>query len=160
MATILYVEDEQDTGDLLQTQLEGEGYAVVRAADGRQAICLIESMTPPALILLDVVLPYVNGFELLTGLRANPDWKHIPIVMLSADSYGPDIHHAMSNGATAYVLKQAGFQELIRTLDRILTSASAATQTLAGPATPGADTLRGTQPRQRPSKSRNRKNAA
>ena len=134
--TILCVEDEQDTGDLLQTILEREGYHVVRASDGRQAICLIETMLPPALILLDVVVPYVNGFELLTGLRANPDWGNIPIVMLSADSYGPDIQRALNDGATAYVVKQPGFQELIQTLNRILVPASAAKPTLADPSRP------------------------
>lgn len=123
--TILCVEDEQDTGDLLQAILEREHYHVVRAADGRQAVCLIETMLPPALILLDIVVPYVNGFELLTGLRANPDWQHIPIVMLSADSYEPDIQRALDNGATAYVVKQSGFQELIQTLNRILAPAPA-----------------------------------
>ncbi|ULA62257.1 MAG: Putative response regulator, CheY (Modular protein) [Nitrospira sp.] len=118
--TILCVEDEPDTGSLIQTILEREGYKVVRAVDGRQAICLIETILPPALILLDIVVPYVNGFELLAGLRRNPDWKHIPIVMLSADSYGPDIQRALNEGATAYVIKQQGFHELVQRVKDIL----------------------------------------
>lgn len=164
--TILCVEDEQDTGDLLQAILEREGYHVVRAADGRQAICLIETMLPPALILLDVVVPYVNGFELLTGLRANPDWGHLPIVMLSADSYGPDIQRTLNDGATAYVVKQPGFRELIRTLDRILVPASPSKQTLADPTESGSDARRVKRPHPRPSmrppgvRARNREKAA
>lgn len=164
--TILCVEDEQDTGDLLQALLDREGYHVVRASDGRQAICLIETMLPPALILLDIVVPYVNGFELLAGLRANPDWKHIPIIMLSADSYEPDIQRALTGGATGYVVKRQGFQELLQTLNRILVPPSAAKQTPAVPAGASPGPLRMKRARQRPSmrppgvRAQNRKKAA
>lgn len=131
--TILCVEDEQDTGDLVQTILEREGYTVVRAADGRQAICLIETMLPPSLILLDVVVPYVNGFELLIALRRNPDWQHVPIIMVSADYYEPDIQRALAEGATAYVVKTAGLQNLVRAVSQVLTPS--ATEEPAAPAT-------------------------
>ncbi len=118
--TILSVEDEQDTSTLLKGVLEREGYLVVRAADGRQAICLIETMLPPALILLDVILPYVNGFELLTALRLNPDWKHVPIIMVSADSCTADIERALALGATDYVVKTTGIKDLVQKVRRVL----------------------------------------
>lgn len=122
--TIFCVEDEPDTGALLQKTLEGAGYAVVRAIDGRQAVCLIETILPPNLILLDIVVPYVNGFELLAGLRRNPDWQHIPIIMLSADHYQPDIERALAEGANAYVVKTPGFQNLLETIARLLPAPS------------------------------------
>jgi len=135
--TILCVEDEPDTGNMIQAILEREGYRVVRASDGRQAVCLIETILPPALVLLDIVLPYVNGFELLAGLRRNPDWQHIPIIMLSADSYKPDIQQALNEGATAYVVKQRGFHELVQRVKEILapvpSDASVATESEPGP---------------------------
>lgn len=139
--TILCVEDEPDTGALLQTTLERAGYAVVRAADGRQAVCLIETTLPPALILLDVVVPYVNGFELLAGLRRNPDWQHVPIVMVSADHYQPDIERALAEGANAYVVKTPGFHNLVETVHRLLPSPSldAATEPAPELACVGAD---------------------
>ncbi|MBH0200256.1 MAG: response regulator [Nitrospira sp.] len=118
--TILCVEDEEDTGNLIQAMLEREGYEVTRARDGRQAVLLIETTLPPALILLDVVIPYVNGFELLEALRHNPDWCHVPIVMLSADYYEPDIQRARREGATAYVVKKLGLQGLIEEVTRVL----------------------------------------
>lgn len=118
--TILIVEDEQDASTLLKAVLEREGYLVVRAADGRQAICLIETMLPPALILLDVILPYVNGFELLTALRLNPDWKHVPVIMVSADSCAADIERALAQGATDYVVKTTGIEELVHKVNRAL----------------------------------------
>ena len=118
--TILCVEDEEDTGNLIQLTLEREGYVVARARDGRQAICLIETMLAPRLILLDLVVPYVNGFELLGALRRNPNWKHVPIIMLSADHYEPDIHRALAEGATAYVVKNPGLYELVQTVRQLL----------------------------------------
>ena len=118
--TILCVEDEEDTGNLIQLTLEREGYVVARARDGRQAICLIETMLPPALILLDLVVPYVNGFELLGALSRNPDWQHVPIIMLSANYYEPDIQRALAEGAHAYVVKNPGLQELVQTVRRLL----------------------------------------
>ena len=118
--TILCVEDEQDTGDLIAMILEREGYTVARAADGRQAICLIETILPPALILLDVVVPYVNGFELLEALGRNPDWRHVPIVILSGDSYHPDIQRALNQGANAYLVKTRSLDGLVQTVNGIL----------------------------------------
>lgn len=118
--TILCVEDEQDTSALLKAILEREGYVVVRAANGRQAICLIETMLPPALILLAVILPYVNGFELLTALRLNPDWKHVPIIMVSADSCCADIERALALGANDYVVKTTGIKALVQKVKRVL----------------------------------------
>ncbi len=118
--TILCVEDEQDTSALLKAILEREGYVVVRAVNGRQAICLIETMLPPALILLDVILPYVNGFELLAALRLNPDWKHVPIIMVSADSCGADIERAPALGANDYMVKTTGIKDLVQKVTRVL----------------------------------------
>lgn len=131
--TIFCVEDEPDTGALLQKTLESAGYAVVRAADGRQAVCLIETTLPPSLILLDVVVPYVNGFELLAGLRRNPDWQHVPIIMVSADHYQPDIERALAEGANAYVVKTSGFHDLLETVNRLLPSPSLNTATAPTP---------------------------
>ncbi|MCC6140802.1 MAG: response regulator [Nitrospira sp.] len=141
--TILCVEDEPDTGSLIQATLEREGYKVVRAADGRQAVCLIETILPPALVLLDIVVPYVNGFELLAGLRRNPDWQHIPIVMLSADSHGPDIQRALNEGATAYVIKQQGFHELVQCVKDILEPVPAATPAATAPDSVRSPTVAG-----------------
>ena len=118
--TILCIEDEEDTGNLIQALLEREGYLVVRARDGRQALCLFETMRPPALVLLDVVVPYVNGFEQLAALRKNPAWQHTPIIMVSADYYQPDIQRALTEGATAYVVKKPGLQDLIQKVRQIL----------------------------------------
>ncbi|MGZ8367064.1 MAG: response regulator, partial [Nitrospira sp.] len=106
--TVLVVEDEQDTAELLKCVLERTGFLVTHAEDGRQATTLIETTRAPSLVLLDMVIPYVSGIELLRVIRRHPDWQGVPVIMLSADDYEPDIQQALREGATAYVTKQKG----------------------------------------------------
>ena len=120
--TVLVVEDEQDTAELLKRLLEREGFSVLHAGDGRQARTLIDTIRPPSLILLDMVIPYVSGFELLRVIRRHPDWQHTPIIMLSADNYEPDIQQALREGATAYVTKQKGSAGLLQAVKRFLSA--------------------------------------
>jgi CheY-like chemotaxis protein len=116
----LLIEDEQDTADLLKHVLEREGISVFQAKDGRQAATLIRTVRPPSLVLLDLVIPYVSGTEILRIIREHPDWKQIPIIVLSADTYRPDIEKALREGATAYVTKQEGSAGLLQAVKRIL----------------------------------------
>jgi CheY-like chemotaxis protein len=118
--TVLIVEDEQDTAELLTHLLAREGFSVLHARDGRQARTMIDTMGPPSLVLLDIVIPYVSGFELLRVIRRHPDWQLTPIIMLSADNYEPDIQQALREGATAYVTKQQGSAGLLQAVKRLL----------------------------------------
>lgn len=127
---ILVVEDEQDTADLLKRLLEREGFSVLHAKDGRQASTLIRTDRPPSLLLLDLVIPYVSGSELLRLIRHHPDWKHTPVIVLSADSYEPDIQRALHAGATAYVTKQKGSAGLLQAVKRILSAKSGQDQSV------------------------------
>lgn len=117
---VLVVEDEQDTAELLKRVLEREGFSVLQAKDGRQASTMIGTVRPPSLVLLDLVVPYVSGAELLKLMREHPDWCRTPVIVVSADSYEPDIQQAMRQGATAYVTKQRGSAGLIETMNRVL----------------------------------------
>ena len=117
---VLVVEDEQDTADLLKHVLEREGYSVLQVKDGRQATALVGTVRPPSLVLLDLVIPYVSGPEVLRMIREDPDWKQVPIIVLSADSYEPDIRRALSEGATAYVTKQKGSLGLLAAVKQTL----------------------------------------
>lgn len=123
--TILVVEDEQDTAELLKRILEREGFLVLQAKDGRQASALIGTVRPPSLVLLNLEVPYVRGPEVLKLLRHHPDWKNIPVIVVSADNYEPDIQQALSEGATAYVTKQKGSVGLLQAMKRILSSTPA-----------------------------------
>lgn len=132
---ILVVEDEQDTADLLKHVLEREGFSVFQVKDGRQATALVGTARPPSLVLLDLVIPYVSGPEVLRMIREDPDWKQVPIIVLSADSYEPDIRRVLGEGATAYVTKQKGSLGLLEAVKHTL-SAGPASQCPAGKVAP------------------------
>ena len=83
MAKILLVEDNEMNRDMLSRRLERRGYAVVIAEDGGAGIALAKSESPD-LILMDMSLPVMNGFDFIQELRKNKDWQDIPVVILTA----------------------------------------------------------------------------
>jgi DNA-binding response OmpR family regulator len=89
-----------------------------------------------------MVIPYVSGFELLRVIRRHPDWKTIPVIMLSADHYEPDIQQALREGATTYLVKQPGLHNLIQAIAQVLPppvpAAPVLDQAVTKPATPAA----------------------
>lgn len=117
--TLLLVEDEDDTADLVTLIMEGEGYQVVRAADGREAMKMIESLPPPSLVLLDMLLPFADGVKILDYLKyKQPAWKKVPVVMLTADSNARDVRESLELGAKDYILKPFKRAALIARLRR------------------------------------------
>ncbi|WEK53411.1 MAG: response regulator [Candidatus Cohnella colombiensis] len=113
--TILLVEDNELNRDMLSRRLERKGYKVVLAEDGQAGVTLAETMLPE-LILMDLSLPILDGWEATRRLKANVLTKHIPIIALTA--------HAMSGDeATAYEAGCDDFDtkpiELARLLDKI-----------------------------------------
>ena len=84
MATILVVEDNDDVRDMMAITLELEGHRVLTAANGRQALVLLESGIEPRLILMDLMMPVMNGWELRSALLEDPRFKDIPVVVISA----------------------------------------------------------------------------
>lgn len=122
--TVLMVEDEEDTASLLKFLLERASYAVVHAKDGRQAQELADTMAPPDIVLLDVMLPFLSGLQVLTYLRKRDDWGEVPIVMLTADGSEHDIKRALESGANDYMLKPFNPRELTSRLNRFLAPAA------------------------------------
>lgn len=122
--TILMAEDEEGTVILLKFLLEREGYTIMHAADGQQAQIMIDQMPPPALVLLDVMLPYFNGLQLVAHVRQKAEWQHVPIIMLTADSSEHDIQRALAAGANDYMVKPFNPRELIARLRRFLKPAA------------------------------------
>ncbi|MDH5668515.1 MAG: response regulator transcription factor [Nitrospira sp.] len=122
--TLLMAEDEEDTASLLRFLLERSGFQVLHAPDGRQAQQMIDTMKPPRLILLDVMLPHLSGLQLLTLIRKKPEWQEIPIIMLTADSSEHDIQLALSSGANDYMIKPFNPRELTARLNRLLKQAA------------------------------------
>ena len=116
----LVVEDNEHTAYLLDFMLRRAGYDVSCAANGRDALALIERLSPVDVVLLDLMLPYVSGFQLIGEIRENPEWRHVPIVVLSAKVLEQDVVRALDLGANDYVTKPYRPQELLARLRRVV----------------------------------------
>jgi len=103
--TILIVEDDEVTSYMLEFLLQREGYTVTKANDGKEAFKLIENSKPFDIVLLDIMIPYINGFELVSHIRSQPAWEKTPVLMLSGKSQEKDIIKALDSGATDYIVK-------------------------------------------------------
>jgi DNA-binding response OmpR family regulator len=117
---VLVVEDDQVVMTLLDHMLVRRGFRVRRAVDGRQAAAIIEEVDPPSLVLLDVMLPYVDGFELMRRIRESDPWSKVPIIMLTAKSGERDVVRALGAGANDYVVKPFKPEELIARVRRFV----------------------------------------
>ncbi len=114
--TVLMIEDHDDTACLVRFILERNGYAVRHAPDGKNAKRLTESSEPPDLVLLDISLPSLSGFEVLRTIRSTPAWKQIPVVMLTANGRPESMAEATTQGATEYLKKPFTPEHLLRTV--------------------------------------------
>ena len=117
--TILLVEDEHDIQDLLRFHLEREHFAVEAADTGEKALQFLKGHRP-SLILLDLMLPGINGLEVCRQIKAQPDAQEIPIVMLTAKDSEADIVAGLEMGAADYICKPFSPRVLIARIHAIL----------------------------------------
>jgi DNA-binding response OmpR family regulator len=110
---VLVVEDDAVISYLIEHLLTRAGFGVDLAADGRQAQDLIETLPPPAVVLLDVMLPFVGGFELVECVRRKPEWANVPILMLTSKSQESYVVRAFRAGVDDYVTKPFRPEELV-----------------------------------------------
>jgi len=114
---ILVVEDDPNDQDLIQMALARAGIAnpIVLAHDGQEALDKLVSasaMSPlPALVLLDLKLPKVNGFEVLAQLRSHPATRYLPVVVMSSSSELEDMTRSYENGANSYIRKPVAIKD-------------------------------------------------
>jgi two-component system phosphate regulon response regulator PhoB len=116
---ILVVEDEDSLATLLQYNLEKEGYTVGVAADGEEALLLVDERLPD-LIVLDWMLPKVSGIEVCRRLRQRPETKNAPIIMLTARGEETDRIRGLDTGADDYVVKPFSMTELAARIRAVL----------------------------------------
>ena len=102
--TILVVEDEEDIRELLKYNLEKEGYQVFVAATGEEALQTVRARRPD-LILLDLMLPGIDGLEVCRRIRGGAQTQHLPIIMLTAKGEEADIVTGLELGADDYIVK-------------------------------------------------------
>ncbi len=96
---IMVVEDDIFISDIYDVKLKDAGYDVVMANNGREAIDKLESGVRPDLILLDIVMPYMDGFDVLEAINRREEWKGIPIVLLTNLSQKEDVDRGITLGA-------------------------------------------------------------
>jgi DNA-binding response OmpR family regulator len=101
---VALIEDEPFLASMYKTKLELEGFEVQHASDGEAGLKLV-SESKPDLILLDVVMPKMDGFEVLTQLRANVDTGKLPVILLTNLGQRADIEKGLQLGATDYIIK-------------------------------------------------------
>jgi CheY-like chemotaxis protein len=102
---ILIVEDDIFVTDIYQTKFEKEGYAIVAAENGLEAMKKLEGGLKPDLILLDIIMPYLDGLSVLKKINENEEWKKIPVVLLSNLSQKEEIQKGFSLGVKDYIIK-------------------------------------------------------
>lgn len=119
MTKILLVEDNEMNRDMLSRRLKRKGYEVVIAVDGQEGVNMASSESP-ALILLDMSLPIMDGWEAARLLKDNPDTKDIPVLGLSAHAMTPDRDKAIKAGCDDYDTKPVDIKRLMGKIDALL----------------------------------------
>ena len=104
MAKLLIIEDEADIRELISFNLEMSGYEVMKARDGEEGLAMARSESPD-LIILDLMLPGMDGLKVCSHLKKDPDARDIPIIMLTARSEDDDIVNGLETGADDYITK-------------------------------------------------------
>lgn len=116
---ILVVDDEPDVVMILRTALQTEGYEVVTASNGPDAL-EEAAESAPDLMVLDVMMPGMSGFEVLKELKAEPKTSQIPVIMLTGVSEREKIQDALSSGIDYYLIKPFEFDDLMEKIARAL----------------------------------------
>ncbi|OLE98103.1 MAG: two-component system response regulator [Cyanobacteria bacterium 13_1_20CM_4_61_6] len=119
MPIILLVEDNEMNRDMLSRRLQRKGYSVTIAVDGEQGLATAYSEMPD-LILMDISLPFIDGYEVTRRLKANPRTKHIPVIALTAHALLTDRDKAMRAGCNDYDTKPVDFSRLTEKIETLL----------------------------------------
>lgn len=119
MAKILVAEDEKDIRDLLSFTLQFAGHTVITVSNGEEAWQAAPSVMPD-LILMDVRMPRMTGYEACQRIKADPQTTHIPVVFLSAKGQEAEIQQGLQAGASEYLLKPFAPDELTRRVAELL----------------------------------------
>ncbi len=116
---ILIVDDEPDLVQTLRDRLEMNGYNIITAGNGREGLEKV-LQEKPNIVLLDVIMPIMDGLETLEALRKHPETKNVAVIMLTARSQRQDIVRAKVCGITDYVVKPFDLTELIEKIENIV----------------------------------------
>lgn len=119
MTKILVAEDDKDIRELIVLSLRFSGYEVIPAPDGQQAVDLTFEEKPD-LIMLDIRMPGLTGFEALKQIKGRPEFENVPVVILSAKGQDSEIQMGLDLGANQYILKPFAPDELVTKIGQIM----------------------------------------
>ena len=116
---VLLVDDEVDFVDVVRTRLEANNFEVVTAYDGEEALEKVKEQIPD-IIILDVIMPKISGFDVCRKLKSDQSYKEIPIIMLTAKFQPSDIEFGKELGAETYLTKPVKLDELSEKINELL----------------------------------------
>lgn len=116
----MIVEDDVIVARMLGHTLSQRGFSVNIASDGKMAIESIIGQPPPTLVLLDIILPFFDGFEVLEKIRNQQTWKDVAIIMLTSKTQEPSVVRAFDAGADDYMTKPFQIEELMARIRRLV----------------------------------------
>jgi DNA-binding response OmpR family regulator len=117
--SVLVVDDDPVIQRLLQVNFELEGIDVTVAVDGEEGLAAAKA-SPPDVVISDIMMPKMNGLELLDAMRGDPSLAHLPIILLSAKAQVADVQRGLESGADDYVTKPFDPLELIDRVYKVL----------------------------------------
>ncbi len=120
--TILVVEDQEDNRQILQDLLASAGFRMIEAHDGQQALTVARSERPD-LILMDIQLPIVDGYEATRNIKRDPELRHIPVIAVTSYALSGDEKKALEAGCNAYVAKPFSTRYLLAKIGQFLEQA-------------------------------------
>ena len=118
---VVIVEDEPHIVLSLEILLERAGYGTATAADGEEGLALVRRLRPDV-VLLDIMLPKRNGYEVCQAIKSDPNLRSIPVIILSAKAQGVEILKGLELGASAYIAKPFGNAEVLEAIRAALES--------------------------------------
>ncbi len=119
MARILFIDDEPDIRRLVEYALQARGHEVLLATDGQEGVEQARAQSPD-LILSDMVMPEMGGMEVLSALKADPEMKDIPVLIVTASAQREEAERAVQAGAAGYLIKPFHIPQLHEQVDALL----------------------------------------
>jgi twitching motility two-component system response regulator PilH len=131
MSVVLVVDDSATAREMLVAELQRCGFRVMAAADGAEAMEHIK-VNPPALVITDLIMPRVNGYELCRNIKSDPLTKHVPVIMCSTKAEEFDRYWGMKQGADAYITKPYQPKDMINAVKYLLEEAGCYSEDTTG----------------------------
>jgi DNA-binding response OmpR family regulator len=118
--SVLIVEDDVTIAGMLDAIFRRAGFSPTLVRDGRSAITFIDTGEPPAVAVIDVMLPYIDGFSVVAAMRRAPRWAEVPVMMLSSRQLPDDVVRAKELGVREYLQKPFNARTLLATVREML----------------------------------------